>query len=1000
MQGKHACYAIMIDVVIQGENMKALSTMLLVSVISAMLPAQAQSVRHDGVRLAWTSHYNGGALKDAYATAIAVTNAGQHFVLAGHQQSGSNGFDSFVARYSAFGKRIWAASYDGPTSGDDRLTAMQVDAAGNVYVTGPSYSAASKDDWATLKFDATGKMLWVARYNGAANGYDSPTALALDHAGNIYVTGISYGIGTYNDFLTIKYDANGAQKWVARYNGPSNGWDGAAALAVDSAFVYIAGATGFLDGPVYITTVKYDHAGLRLWAAHEPNSSQTTAIALDDSGNIFVAGARPGATKFTDYALLKYDRDGTKQWLTQYHGPNRRNDMAAGLVVYQGEPCITGLSTGAGNSKSYTTIKYDAAGAQKWLTHYTGGSAGNDSVTAMTMDRAGNIYLTGMSWADSSYDFATLKYNASGKRQWAARYSDSLDAVAKTLAVDSLGYVYVAGKIGGEITTVKYNASGAQRWAVRHEEPGYPIDSPRALLRDEAKRDGSFYVIGTGNTISSATDILVIKYSHEGLQEWDTRYNHPQNLSDEAADAIVQNGSIFITGTSAGVKGDRGKDIVTLKFEANSKNKWVARFNSSPNASDFAIALTADSLENVYVVGRTYGYSENPAGTIVTIKYNAAGTQEWATYFSSSTTGQNTPVAVAVDRQSNVYVFGESVGSHSWSDYVLIKYNRSGQELWNARYDGTGHYFDSPSAMVLDNSSNIYVTGSSTAFFSPEGDFTTIKYDSSGKQIWVARYDCSQHCHEGPTALVFSSTSSGQFIYVTGWSLNRDSFADCITVKYNTHGQLVWSAKYKSERYKFDIPLAMTVDRDDNVYVVGNTRGSEYLNDVFTVKYNAEGAEQWRTHYAAQNNADDTPFGLLLIPEEQSLLVTVRSKQDWASQITTIKYVQTPVSVEENAVAPPQAYVLAQNYPNPFNASTVIRYALRAASHVTLEVLALSGQTLATLVQEEKAAGEYQQQWQPQDLPSGVYFYRLRVQPVAKAAQAEWIATRKLVLLK
>ncbi|MBN2356771.1 SBBP repeat-containing protein [candidate division KSB1 bacterium] len=73
-----------------------------------------------------------------------------------------------------------------------------------------------------------------------------PNDIAVDHFGNVYVTGYSEGIGYDRDYITIKYDSTGKEQWVSRYNGPGNAVDMATDLAVEEASnVYV---TGGIDG--------------------------------------------------------------------------------------------------------------------------------------------------------------------------------------------------------------------------------------------------------------------------------------------------------------------------------------------------------------------------------------------------------------------------------------------------------------------------------------------------------------------------------------------------------------------------------------------------------------------------------------------------------------------------------------------------------------------------------------------------------------------------------
>ncbi len=87
---------------------------------------------------------------------------------------------------------------------------------------------------------------------------------------------------------------------------------------------------------------------------------------------------------------------------------------------------------------------------------------------------------------------------------------------------------------------------------------------------------------------------------------------------------------------------------------------------------------------------------------------------------------------------------------------------------------------------------------------------------------------------------------------------------------------------------------------------------------------------------------------------------------------------------DEKEIIPSQ-YLLFQNYPNPFNPITKIKYMIprRDASHaslqmVTLKVYDLLGREIATLVNEEKPAGEYEVEFNAANLPSGIYFYQLK----------------------
>ena len=85
-------------------------------------------------------------------------------------------------------------------------------------------------------------------------------------------------------------------------------------------------------------------------------------------------------------------------------------------------------------------------------------------------------------------------------------------------------------------------------------------------------------------------------------------------------------------------------------------------------------------------------------------------------------------------------------------------------------------------------------------------------------------------------------------------------------------------------------------------------------------------------------------------------------------------------------------YRFEQNYPNPFNSTTSIKYQIPELGLVTLIVYDVLGNEVATLVNEEKPTGSYEITWNAENLPSGVYFYRLQA--------GSFIDTKKMILLK
>jgi uncharacterized delta-60 repeat protein len=422
-------------------------------------------------------------------------------------------------------QEAWVARYDGPGDCTDEARAIAVDNTGSVYITGESDGSGTGDDYATVKYNSAGQQQWVARYNGPGNDDDAAVAIALDSSDNVYVTGASIGT-TYpnSDYATIKYNSAGQQQWVARYNGPGNYIDEATAIAVDtSSNVYVTGRSFGSGGNFDYATIKYNSAGHQQWIARYdgPGNSndEATGIVVDVSGSVYVTGKSTGSGGDSDYATIKYNSAGQQQWVARYDGSGHGDDYATAIAIdNSGNVYVTGTSYDSNTIYDYATIKYDSAGQQQWAALYNGPGNIDDEATAISVDDSGNVYVTGWSLGENLYyDYATVKYNSAGQEQWVARYNGpgNEDDRANAIAHDSSGNAYVTGWSSGlddfryNYVTIKYSETGQEQWVARYDGPGGGNDYANAIAIDAS---ANVYVTGGSDGLKTCLDYATIKY--------------------------------------------------------------------------------------------------------------------------------------------------------------------------------------------------------------------------------------------------------------------------------------------------------------------------------------------------------------------------------------------------------------------------------------------------------------------------------------------------------
>jgi subtilisin-like proprotein convertase family protein len=332
----------------------------------------------------------------------------------------------------------------------------------------------SSGDFVTRKYSPTGTLLWTDTYDSSLQ--DTPTAIAADAAGQVWVTGFSDTNGPPRNIVTIKYAADGTRLWV-RSSDETNtlGYDYIAVTVDALGNSYVAGISGSSD-PSFVA-IKYDSGGAPVWirryAAVTGSVAAVNHIALDSARNLLVLGNMRRIAGPTKLVFLKYNESGDLV-SAAVNDLETSSDFVKGAAAdADGNACVTAaVWHGAWRQYYYFTAKYSPEGALVWSV-LRPPAYGRDAIPgAVKFDAGGDVIVTGYETrpvdedADAYYA-VTIKYSPNGTQLWSAR--STFQRKPRSLALDGDGNIYVAGEIdpyfspGGPFL-LKYAPNGSQLW--------------------------------------------------------------------------------------------------------------------------------------------------------------------------------------------------------------------------------------------------------------------------------------------------------------------------------------------------------------------------------------------------------------------------------------------------------------------------------------------------------------------------------------------------------
>ncbi|NIP24599.1 MAG: hypothetical protein GWN67_09765 [Phycisphaerae bacterium] len=325
-------------------------------------------------------------------------------------------------KYAKNGKRLWQVSYKTPPKYCFEAIAIAVDTKADVHIVGlyeledwtkyldvnlnfnSEGDSKPTSDILTIKYDTNGRELWTKRHGRAENQRCEPGDIAVDRAGNVYITGRSWvdsndGLEKLK-FVTLKYNAEGKKLWV----------------------------------------VLWPPSGERTSSLNRSN-----VLTLDKAGNVYVLGdSSHTQNEYTDMVTIKYDTDGNRKWMAQYRTSGKKLIFPKSIALGEaGTVCILGnekpRTYGAGyppndtldsmKKAEFITVKYDADGKELWRAKYKNPEGSVIITHYIVVGARGNVYVIGSVLLDA----LVIMYDSNGNEQWVRQLKDP-SQLAKLIA--------------------------------------------------------------------------------------------------------------------------------------------------------------------------------------------------------------------------------------------------------------------------------------------------------------------------------------------------------------------------------------------------------------------------------------------------------------------------------------------------------------------------------------------------------------------------------------
>ena len=269
---------------------------------------------------------------------------------------------------------------------------------------------------------------------------------------------------------------------------------------------------------------------------------------------------------------------------------------------------------------------------------------------------------------------------------------------------------------------------------------------------------------------------------------------------------------------------------------------WAKILNGTAHARDRALSMAVDHEGNVLAAGVIS--NTGTGGDFAVVKFAPDGTLLWQQTLNGTANAADSANSVAVDHEGNVLAAGVISNTGTGSDFTVVKFAGDGTLLWQQTLTGPSNAADSANSVVVDHEGNVFAAGTK-GNQRTSGDFTVAKFAGDGTLLWQQALDGTLHFTDEATSVVVDHEGN---VLAVG-DLNNSTTADDITVaKFaGGDGTLLWRQILNGTANAFDHATSVAVDTEGNVLAAGTIDNTNTRFDFLVAKFAAgDGTLLWR----------------------------------------------------------------------------------------------------------------------------------------------------------